>query len=430
MSDIYFIQFYGRTQNSGPMWNANSGASFSKWDLGNGFSDTYSYCKNKGDFLWVNHINSLEEIDVQKNTKRNIQVYPSHKLKDKDDYNFDNMEYQDQENITSAVDDIPITKGTVYVSALILSHLNRIYNWALNKPNVKFVVGGPALELPVNYIMTETWPDNIKLINSSVEQYFKIPELSCDWGLEVPKEIPSEDIIQYAYGLERGCYWGKCKFCYLSERGPEIVRDRENPKWEFLNVDHDKKRIRLGTESITPNYIKKHLNNFPKEKNLNYVLFYSCRKKEYESIKEITRDLSDITFKLGLDFPTKRMWKYMIKGFTPQGSLDSIKLLREKNANIMANIIIGWPNLIEEDITELEEYLNALNIHTKKDLQMVWHTLLVMVNTTLWKEDLKIGKELRSGPFIWGYRPIVKKKSEQINEMCIQVLKQWEKNRQ
>ena len=45
---------------------------------------------------------------------------------------------------------------------------------------------------------------------------------------------------------------------------------------------------------------------------------------------------------------------------------------KEKNANIMANIIIGWPNLIEEDIPEVEEYLNALNIHTKKNLQMYY----------------------------------------------------------
>ena len=42
-SNILFIQFYSYNEK------------FNRYDLGNGFSDTYDLCKNNGDMIWLNH---------------------------------------------------------------------------------------------------------------------------------------------------------------------------------------------------------------------------------------------------------------------------------------------------------------------------------------------------------------------------------------
>ena len=77
MSDTLFLQFY----------NDIKGIYF---DLCNGFSDTYDLCKSKGDFFWTEH-----EVD---NAKWDQEETYKHR-------------------------ELPIKRGTVYISALYMNHL-------------------------------------------------------------------------------------------------------------------------------------------------------------------------------------------------------------------------------------------------------------------------------------------------------------------
>ncbi|MBW2633674.1 MAG: hypothetical protein JRE14_06025, partial [Deltaproteobacteria bacterium] len=98
MKDTLFLQFYNQIKGA-------------YYDLCNGYSDTYDLCRSKGDFFWTEH-------------------------------ETDRTKWHDDTTYTSR--QLPIDKGTVYISAIYVNHLYQAYMWARAYPNIKFVVGGPV----------------------------------------------------------------------------------------------------------------------------------------------------------------------------------------------------------------------------------------------------------------------------------------------
>ena len=60
MSDTIFVQFMARMRTRGE----------DHCTLANGFSDTYSLCKSKGDFVWIEHSG-----DIQPNKKALLEEF-------------------------------------------------------------------------------------------------------------------------------------------------------------------------------------------------------------------------------------------------------------------------------------------------------------------------------------------------------------------
>jgi len=370
MSDVLFIQFYldfGKT------------ISFC-----NGFSDTYDLCKSKGDFLWVRQ-ETMGELEL------------------------------------------PIKKGTIYVSAYFSEHLYQVYKWSIKYPNIKFVVGGPAIlsryKIDKGYFL-----NNVEVSIKSVEEYFGVSNFSYDWKFDIPNKIINPyKILWISYTLDTSCYWSKCIFCnyYFDEirkRKYEETKNFIGIKNFIKEFDHKEKMIRLNTPGITPYYIKNFLNKLP-SKDVKYDLLMRCSKAENKDLKNVfdnwIGDKPKFKWRLGIEYPVERMLTYMKKGFTPTDILTTLNILYENNIEISVNFMIGWPNLTEKDVFELEKFLDKM----PPIQQVSLHRVFCKYQTKL--HDVYINKIERKsyvGPFYKGYFPILKEKQFYLNRLSAKLI--------
>jgi len=384
MRDTLFLQFYNKTKSG-------------YFDLCNGFSDTYDLCKSKGDFYWTEH-----EID---RTKWYL------------DETYENRE-------------LPINKGTVYISAIYMNHLYQSYVWAKEYPNIRFIVGGPiASERRIDtngwhpvYVMVDSYdmlPSNLEITGRSVEDWFEVLNFSGKWKVDVPEFVPDDSRVYFSYTLDNGCYWRKCVFCNIALHAREVFRKRKVMRYEFANMEHNgHKIVRLNTGSITTKYIREVLPALPRRDDIEYRLFMRSANAENTALKEVLSKYRDKFPKLvigfGMEFPTNRMLKYVGKGCTTGEVLEFLHLCHENKIHINANFILGWDNLIKDDISELENFMDSVPEDSITTFQMRW--LFAHPHTNI-HETYK-GKAIKLGPFYEGFRTELNEKQMELNRQA------------
>ena len=391
MRDTLFLQFYNKTKSG-------------YFDLCNGFSDTYDLCKSKGDFYWTEH-----EIDRTK-------------------WYFDET-YENRE--------LPISKGTVYISAIYMNHLYQSYVWAIKYPNIRFIVGGPiAAERRIDenrwhpvYVEVDSHnmlPPNLELTGQSVEDWFEVPNFSGKWKVDVPEFVPNDSRIYFSYTLDNGCYWRKCVFCNIALHAREVFRKREGMKYEFEDMEHNgHKIVRLNTGSITTKYIRKVLPEIPRGDDIEYRLFVRPAKAENTALKDVLSECGDKFPKLvlgfGMEFPTNRMLKYIGKGCNTDEVLEFLRICHENKIHINANFILGWDNLIQDDIKELENFMDSVPENSITTFQMRW--LFAHPHTKV--HDTYKGKAVKLGPFYEGFRTEINEEQIQLNKEAGDIINQY-----
>jgi len=391
MRDTLFLQFYNKTKSA-------------YFDLCNGFSDTYDLCKSKGDFYWTEH-----EID---RTKWYL------------DETYENR-------------GLPINEGTVYISAIYMNHLYQSYVWAKEYPNIRFIVGGPiAAERRIDkngwhpvYVKVDSYdmlPSNLEITGKSVEDWFEVPNFSGKWKVDVPEFVPDDSRVYFSYTLDNGCYWRKCVFCNIALHAKEAFRKRKHMKYEFEDMEHDgHKIVRLNTGSITTTYIREVLPELPRRNDIEYRLFVRPAKAENIALKDVLTEDGGIFPKLvlgfGMEFPTNRMLRYIGKGSNTDEVLEFLRLCHENKIHINANFILGWDNLIEDDIRELENFMDSVPENSITTFQMRW--LLAHPYTKL--HDTYKGKAIKLGPFYEGFRTEISEKQMELNREAGDIIGQY-----
>jgi hypothetical protein len=361
MSDTLFVKFY----------TENPGKDRMRYALGNGFSDTHDLCKNKGDIIWVKHVND----------------------KGATEYN----------------DELPISKGTVYVSALFVFHLNRVNIWAKKYPNINFIVGGPAV--PYTKVIGKL-PSNITLTNKSVEEWFGVDNFSYKWKFEVPDFIEENNVIFTTYMLNNFCYWNKCTFCSHPGCPVEVTnRIRKNIDFEFKDIEYNgKTRIVLGTQAILPEHINNVLPNLPRKPGRQYQAFIKADKpqlKEFkkQNLNDVFRD--DIKYTIGIEFPSNRMWKRMRKGYDRSTVLEFINLIVSHESKVSLSFIVGWKDITQQDVDEAERFFQELAIPCNDSISnFEMHELLITPYSKL-DGQYNIVETISAGPFLVGYVPTI-----------------------
>ena len=362
-----FVQFYNTINN--------------RYDLINGFSDTYDLCKTKGDFLWID----------------------------------ENKPYK-----------LPIQKGTVYVSVCYLTQLYIVYQLAIMYPDIKFIVGGPVTN--TNYWVGKTLiPKNINIITCTVEEYFGVPNFSYPWKLELP-EIEQYDTINYMYTLDNYCYWQKCIYCSFKPIKPN---SRTNIDFGFLNVEHTGKQvINLYAPSISPSKLYTLLSKLTYDKNIRYDIFLRADKKIKEVLKKLLIEKGDkfpfCKFFLGIEFPSNRMLKFMKKNNTVEDFLNIIEMLTEfgygKQIIMHLPFILRWNNLESSDIIQLEQFLSKLD-YNKLNFVFSVYPLEILLNTPLHNDYyIDIDEKLYRGPFCYGFKPLISKEQIDLSQQALNLL--------
>lgn len=355
--DTLFIQFYNYT-----------GEPHNYYSLQNGFSETYDFCKNKGDFLWLD---SSKDIIL------------------------------------------PISSGTVYASVTVVSNLYQIFLLAKEYPNINFIVGGPAVNFP--YKIKETLPKNFLMTTKSVEEWFGIENFSGKWKLEIEDHIPKNSLIAFSYFLDNSCYWDKCIFCTYSKRNTN--RYRKNLSFEFTDIKYTgNKIVRITTPTIKPKYIKTIFPILPED--FKYRIFLRTCKAELESLRSVGKhNLKNIMFTIGLEFPTSRMWNSMKKGYSQDTAIEILEFLEGR---VVVNFIVGWNNLKKEDLIELEKFMKRMPKKGKKTYYGI-NNLFAMVGTEIHDSYEKL-KDHFVGPFYMGFYPKLSKEQTYLNSEAKKII--------
>jgi len=385
MTDTLFIQFY---------YNLSR-----RLVICNGFSDTYNLCKNKGDFFWIN----------------------------------------EREMYTV---DLPISKGTIYVSATFISHLIQVFKWTKKYPDIKFIVGGPIVSFPV----TSTYKDvyglipNLELTAKSVEEYFNVDNFSEKWRLpinEIGESTHLYDTVCFGYTISNErCYWKKCNFCSMP-KGINRAREVWDPHC-IENIEFDGVKLaRLNTNAITCTDIKKVIPNLSYDKNIFYDVYLRGQKNECIALDKVFKNfkgvIPNLKFRIGIEFPSDRILKFANKGTTVQGILQTIDMLNKyDNLQIYTMFIVGWPNLNEDDIKELKEFIDKVG----RIERIFIFKLFCPVGSKFHDIYLDAVKEkMFSGLFYKGYFPSLKDEQLKLNQQASEMIKgmtdrvfSWNKN--
>lgn len=392
MQDVLFIQFLSRSKRD-------------YYDLTNGFSDNYDFCCSKGDFYWVLH------------EPESAKWYAE-------------QTYADRE--------LPITKGRAYVSAAYINHLYQAYIWAQQYPDIHFVVGGPVAAQrsapgapwqPLYFGLRPgySFPDNLEISGRSLEDLFGLPDFSGEWKLHVPKHLVApESPIYFSYTLDNGCYWGKCIYCNIKEAPTEFFRQRKSLDYEFSGLDHPgHKIVRLNTGSITPAYIREVFSSLPNRKDLEYRTFMRSARAENKALQQVLEqrgpDFPNLTIGIGLEFPSQRMLEYMSKGISTEDILETLEICAAYGVQVNGNVILGWQNLLQNDIQELEMFLQRMPAHSMSTAQLRW----LFLHPHLRLHEEYQGQPIYLGPFYLGFEAEIGADQLRLNQDALQLVKDF-----
>jgi hypothetical protein len=296
--------------------------------LCNGFQHVHEQCKQRGDFFWARFCSSEEAMHANQ---------------------------------------LPISHGTVYVSAWYYDHLLQSYIWALNYPNIQFIVGGPAPRY--GGFTNEQLPKNLYITKKLFEEeLLNQQNPSKSWDLELPAELAaSADEIQFSYNIDRRCYWGKCTFC-----------EGYTKPWEkTLNNDVDKlkipqsqasKVVRLNIPSVTPKFLKNSLPKLPRRDDVMYDFFIRASDEIVPVAAKVLEDCKNglgpkpenFRWIIGVEWPSNRMLDYMRKGESKERIMELIDITSHYGVNIGVPFIVGWNNLTQNDVDEAKDFVTRI----------------------------------------------------------------------
>jgi hypothetical protein len=279
----------------------------------------------------------------------------------------------------------------------------------------------------VHFKVEKKLPPNLTLTGQSVESLFKIKDFSEKWKIELPKDVPEDSKIYFSYTLENQCYWRKCPFCSIAQHCKEHFRQRKNLDLEFKDLDFKgHKIVRLNTGSITPEHIKALLPNLPTGDDIEYRFFMRAAKAETNALKQVVKqfnkEIPNCTLGFGIEFPSDRMWKYLNKGTNMSDVVENLEFCMQTGFKVNANFILGWNNLIDQDLVDLEGFMDRLSGNTVTTLQLRWlfaHPYTKIHDTYEGVEDT-----IRLGPFNCGFNVKVDAVQKRLNLEAAKIIKE------
>jgi hypothetical protein len=379
MRDTLFLQFYSKSRFS------------DYYDLGNGFSDTWELCKSKGDMIWFEYDGLLwSTVDALVR-----DIAPLWKC----------------ETV-----ELPIKKGTIYVSALYVMHLYQCLVWAKKYPNIKFIVGGPAVRSDL-YVVEEEMPSNLIITSQTVEELFSVPNFKYDWKLEVPDNVSGKDII-FSYTLDTSCYWSKCIYCNYAFCKQRI---RDDITFGFENVEHDAlKIVKLNSPSLTPKLLDDVIPRLPRNNDIKYDMYIRSCKAENDALKRVIRGTETLNMKFisGIEYPSDRVLKMLDKGITVKEILNTINIFDKSSHELLLFIILFWDNLQESDLDDMEKFIDVLPHSVKIALTRIF----VKPYTKLF-DEYEPAKQVSIGPFYLGFIPKINQDQIELSKRAKQIIK-------
>jgi len=278
----------------------------------------------------------------------------------------------------------------------------------------------------VHFKVEGSLPPNLTLTGQSVESFFGVPDFSGAWKLAIPEVVPKESRVYFSYTLENLCYWKKCPFCSIAQHSPDHARHRTDFGLEFKDLAFEgHKIVRLNTGSITPAMIRELLPKLPRRDDIEYRYFMRANRAETLALKKVVKTLDGqipaSTLGFGIEFPSDRMWKYLNKGTRMDEVMETIDFCRDAGFKVNANVILGWNNLVEQDLKDLEFFMGNLAESAVTTLQLRW--LFAHPFTQIYEEYEGRENSIILGPFNCGFNVRINDRQRELNRAAANIIR-------
>lgn len=315
--------------------------------------------------------------------------------------------------------ELPFESGNIYVSALYFIHLRQVIVWSLKYPKLKFVVGGPA-------IRHNNFPfksKNLKLVNDTANEYFN---QKIDWDIVIPEtEDPEKTTLIFGYDMGEKCYWNKCIFCrYNVESEDKPFDESLIDKIQDKTSHFQRVMINITNPSLSPSMLDILPKLTERKGNYGFQIFLRSDKAIVKKLKEVLPKCNYpeiIRPFIGLEFPSDRMLKIINKGITLDTYLQFKELTDQYNMVTYTKLILGWPNLIEDDVKEANKFFSNMNSNTTI---MIVGGLLIQPGSYLDTHSKEIlgdieTEDVYNGPIYAGYYPVMSREQELLNNSIV-----------
>ena len=176
---------------------------------------------------------------------------------------------------------------------------------------------------------------------------------------------------------------------------------------------------------MTPEHIRLLLPMLPVRPDMEYRFFMRAAAAETRAMKDAVDRMEgripDCTLGFGIEFPSDRMWRYLNKGTRMEDVAKTLEFCTKAGFKVNANVILGWNNLVEQDIQDLEGFMHRLTGKTVTTLQLRW--LFAHPYTPIYDTYGGVENSIRLGPFNCGFHVTIPDHQVALNLAAAEIIK-------
>lgn len=194
------------------------------------------------------------------------------------------------------------------------------------------------------------------------------------------KGINLDDYVDQVIDLEfsKGCYWGKCAYCYSNRQKRYHLFDVKKAVDVFENLEKEYgiKRFNILDDSLSPKFAEQFADEIIRRKlNIEYKVFLRFEKFFNKDILAKLRKSGLNAIYFGLESASPRILKLMNKGIDIKQAERILQDCYELNIEVSVGVMFGYPTETEEDIVTTLEFLKKYS-HCMAGQNLFYFTLL------------------------------------------------------
>jgi len=294
--------------------------------------------------------------------------------------------------------------GVAYVSVYYKSELFRVLEWAKQRPDVHFHIGGPIVDTwELSKEIENSLPNFTSHHKTTIERLLFDYDISPKdhWDLIVPDDVYESDIA-YGFSISKfnGCWWRKCTFC-KQKSVPKYLNYSEIPIIEYPGTKH----IWINTYCMRPKDISLIYPNLPDRDDVRYA---SYLKLNHQSIVALSKafekmkcDPSNLAFNVGIEIPSDRLLKVFNRGVSLMEYIDGINFLLHHKCKVAINLIFRLGVIKDIDVEDVKLFAEGIT-NNQNDLSNITaniYRLHVSQERPIWNylksENVKLKKTYR-----------------------------------
>ncbi|WP_233613589.1 MULTISPECIES: B12-binding domain-containing radical SAM protein [Corallococcus] len=256
-----------------------------------------------------------------------------------------------------------VEKEKVWVSRLFEQCFDYICRFEGEEPVARFLASqDPRADSPPNFAFIRGG----ELVLTPTCEQLPMAMLPTPDFSELPlQEYLSPEIVLPLL-TTRGCYWGKCAFCYhgmiygdrYRMRPPELITQDV----EVLNQRHGVRHFAFNDEALPPKLFRMLPKVMPKHR----YFFTALYKFEKYYTAEDFKEMHDIGFRsvyIGLETASERLQRHMRKNNTQKVMVDNLQFAHDAGIWSHTFNFFGFPTETEAEAEETTQFLlNHANI--------------------------------------------------------------------